>query len=272
MRDSVSPSARHCWEAGEPLLTRSCRAGHCFRSGKAGPLSLSVTAANPAPWWLRVAAPFSIAIEEMGWEDAEWTPSKRALTPYSDTVATHYDLGHWWDVQPVGAAFRIAAEAGEFKVGVVSEGRSDASLRFEAMLLTHLADKAYTAPRLVRTGAAGPGIDRRPGAGSGHGMGPGWRGGLLPGPASGAERPGAGGVPLRGAFVPAEVPSARGPTLFTLEQDGPDRPRGVHRNCRLASRRRRASAPPECIVIPVAPIPPVYPRSCTPAGEPFPVS
>jgi Ser/Thr protein kinase RdoA (MazF antagonist) len=79
----------------------------------------------------------------------------QGLDALLDAVAAHYDLGHWWDVQPVGSGFRIAAEAGEF-LATVSDGRSDASLRFEAMLLTHLADKAYIAPRLVRTGAGRP--------------------------------------------------------------------------------------------------------------------
>ena len=54
------------------------------------------------------------------------------------------------------AKVRIAAEKGEFLAVVSPAGRSDASLRFEAMLLTHLADKAYLAPRLVRTRAGRP--------------------------------------------------------------------------------------------------------------------
>jgi Ser/Thr protein kinase RdoA (MazF antagonist) len=71
-------------------------------------------------------------------------------------VAAHYDLGHWWDVRWVANGFRIAAEKGEFLAVVSPVGRSDASLRFEVMLLTHLADKAYLAPRLVRTRAGRP--------------------------------------------------------------------------------------------------------------------
>jgi Ser/Thr protein kinase RdoA (MazF antagonist) len=71
-------------------------------------------------------------------------------------VGAHYDIGHWWDVRCVGSGFRIAAEAGEFLVAVSPPGRSDASLRFEVMLLAHLADKAYLAPRLVRTRAGRP--------------------------------------------------------------------------------------------------------------------
>jgi Ser/Thr protein kinase RdoA (MazF antagonist) len=73
-----------------------------------------------------------------------------------DAVAAHYDLGHSWDVQPVNRGFRIAAERGEFLAAVSGEERSDTSLRFEAMLLDHLADKAYVAPRLVRTRAGRP--------------------------------------------------------------------------------------------------------------------
>lgn len=41
-------------------------------------------------------------------------------------------------------------------MAVSAAGRSDASLRFEAMLLSHLEDKAYLAPRLVRTRAGRP--------------------------------------------------------------------------------------------------------------------
>ena len=73
-----------------------------------------------------------------------------------DAVAAQYDLGHWWDTQPVDGGFRVAAEAGEFRATISPGGRSDASLRFEAMLLIHLADKAYVSPRLVRTRAGRP--------------------------------------------------------------------------------------------------------------------
>ena len=81
---------------------------------------------------------------------------QQQLDAVLDDVAVHYDLGHWWDVQWVSNGFRIAAEKGEFSATVSPAGRSDASLRFEAMLLTHLADKAYLAPRLVRTRAGRP--------------------------------------------------------------------------------------------------------------------
>ncbi|MCA1846085.1 MAG: phosphotransferase [Actinobacteria bacterium] len=70
-----------------------------------------------------------------------------------DDVAVHYDLGQWWDIQPHHSGFRIAAEAGDFLVAVATERRTDASLRFEAMLLAHLEDRAVVAPRLVRTRA-----------------------------------------------------------------------------------------------------------------------
>ena len=73
-----------------------------------------------------------------------------------DEVGAHYDLGQWWDVQRAGSGFRVLAEAGEFLVNMPPTGRSEASLRFEAMLLTHLADKAFPAPRLVRTRAGRP--------------------------------------------------------------------------------------------------------------------
>ncbi len=73
-----------------------------------------------------------------------------------DDVAAHYDVGRWWDVQPVAGGFRIAAEAGEFFASVSPESRSAGSLTFEAMLLAHLEDRAYLAPRLVRTRAGRP--------------------------------------------------------------------------------------------------------------------
>ena len=73
-----------------------------------------------------------------------------------DDVAGHYDVGRWWDVQPVAGGFRIAAESGEFLASLSPESRSDGSLLFEAMLLAHLEDRAYLAPRLVRTRAGRP--------------------------------------------------------------------------------------------------------------------
>ena len=67
---------------------------------------------------------------------------QQALDAVLDDVAAQYDVGQWWDVQPVSGGARIAAEAGEFLVAVSPGDRSDASLRFEAMLLAHLEDRA----------------------------------------------------------------------------------------------------------------------------------
>ena len=44
---------------------------------------------------------------------------QQLLDAVLDDVATHYDLGHWWDVQWVATGYRIAAEKGEF-LAVVS--------------------------------------------------------------------------------------------------------------------------------------------------------
>lgn len=139
-----------------------------------------------------------------------------------DAVGAHYDLGHWWDVQPVEGGFRIAAEAGEFLATMSPGERSDASLRFEAMLLTHLADKAFVGPRLVRTRAGRP-----------------WHRSVV-GTAVLVTEWAAGGVvdaslaQHRGRSVralaeyhaavrsfPPRLRAQGGPTLFTLEQDGP---------------------------------------------------
>lgn len=81
---------------------------------------------------------------------------QQALEAVLDDVAAHYDLGHWWDVQPAASGFRVAAEAGQFLIAVSPDDRSNGSLRFEAMLLTHLEDRAFLAPRLVRTRAGRP--------------------------------------------------------------------------------------------------------------------
>jgi Ser/Thr protein kinase RdoA (MazF antagonist) len=68
-------------------------------------------------------------------------------------IGAHYDVGQWWDVHAMPGGFRVAAEAGDFLVAVAAGQRTDAALRFEAMLLAHLEDRAYPAPRLVRTRA-----------------------------------------------------------------------------------------------------------------------
>jgi Ser/Thr protein kinase RdoA (MazF antagonist) len=146
----------------------------------------------------------------------------QGLDALLDAVAAHYDLGQWWDVQPVAGGFRVAAEAGEFLATVSPGGRSDASLRFEAMLLTHLADKAYVAPRLVRTRAGRPW--HRSVAGTAVLVTEWAQGGVVD--ASLAQH---GGRSVRAlaeyhAAVRSFPPRLRaqgGPTLFTLEQGGP---------------------------------------------------
>ena len=80
---------------------------------------------------------------------------QQTLEAVLDAVAAHYDVGRWWDVRPVVGGFRLATEAGAFLVEA-SPDRSDTSLRFEAMLLAHLEDRAYLAPRLVRTRGGRP--------------------------------------------------------------------------------------------------------------------
>lgn len=139
-----------------------------------------------------------------------------------DAVAAQYDLGHWWDTQPVAGGFRIAAEAGEFQATVSSGERSDASLRFEAMLLIHLADKAYVSPRLVRTRAGRPW--HRSLAGTAV-LVTGWaQGGVVD--ASLAQHRGRSVRALAEyhAAVRSFPPRLRahgGPTLHALEHDGP---------------------------------------------------
>ena len=168
-----------------------------------------------------MAAQSPSMFEEMRTGGRRVDAKQHSLDALLDAVATHYDLGHWWDVRPVGAGFRIAAEAGEFMVAV-SPRRSDASLRFEAMLLTHLADKAFTAPRLVRTGAGRPWHRSATGAAV-----------LVTEWAEGGEVD-ASLAQHRGRSVralaeyhsavrsfPPRLRAEGGPTLFTLEQDGP---------------------------------------------------
>ncbi|MEW6476134.1 MAG: hypothetical protein AB1679_28075 [Actinomycetota bacterium] len=139
-----------------------------------------------------------------------------------DAVAAHYDLGHWWDVQPSGSGFRIAAEAGEF-LASISEGRSDASLRFEAMLLTHLADKAYVAPRLVRTRAGRPWHRSVTGASV---LVTEWaQGGEVDASLAQHRERSVRALAEYHVAVRSFPPRLRahgGPTLFALEQDGPN--------------------------------------------------
>jgi Ser/Thr protein kinase RdoA (MazF antagonist) len=139
-----------------------------------------------------------------------------------DDVAAHYDLGHWWDVQWIATGFRIAAEKGEFLAAVSPAGRSDASLRFEAMLLTHLADKAYLAPRLVRTRADRPW--QRSVAGAAVLVSEWATGGAVDAGLAQHRRRSVRALAEYHAAMRSFPPRLRaegGPTLFALEQQGP---------------------------------------------------
>ena len=139
-----------------------------------------------------------------------------------DDVAEYYDVGRWWDVQPVAKGFRIAAEAGEFLVAVSPDSRSDGSLLFEAMLLVHLEDRAYLSPRLVRTRAGRPWLRSVAGAGV---LVSEWVGGGLVDPALVPHRRRAvGALAAYHAAVrsfPPRLRVAGGPTPISLAQDGP---------------------------------------------------
>ena len=142
--------------------------------------------------------------------------------PVLDEVGAQYDVGHWWDVQRVGSGYRIAAEAGEFLVAVSPAGRSDASLRFEVMLLDHLADKAYLAPRLIRTRAGRPWHRSRAGATV---LVSEWvTGGAVDADLAQHRRRSVRALAEYHAAVRSFPPRLRadgGPTLFALEQRGP---------------------------------------------------
>jgi Ser/Thr protein kinase RdoA (MazF antagonist) len=137
-------------------------------------------------------------------------------------IAAQYDLGEWSTVQPLSDGFRIAARAGEFRVVVSAAGRSDASLRFEAMLLSHLDDKAYLAPRLVRTRAGRPWHRSVTG---GTVLVTEWVGGgvvdasLAPHRRRSVQALAAYHVAVRS--FPPRLRVEGGPTLFTLEREGP---------------------------------------------------
>jgi Ser/Thr protein kinase RdoA (MazF antagonist) len=150
------------------------------------------------------------------------TPGPAGLDAVLDDVAAHYDMGQWWDVQPVSGGVRIAAEAGEFLAAVSPEDRSDASLLFEAMLLAHLEDRAYLAPRLVRTRAARPWHRSVTGAAV---LVTEWVPGGPMDPALAQHRRRAvRALAEYHAAVRSFPPRLRvdgGPTLFTLEQEGP---------------------------------------------------
>jgi Ser/Thr protein kinase RdoA (MazF antagonist) len=142
--------------------------------------------------------------------------------PVLDEVGTQYDVGHWWDVQSVASGYRIVAEAGEFLVAVSPTGRSDASLRFEVMLLTHLADKAYLAPRLIRTRAGRPW--HRSMAGASVLVSEWVTGGAVDADLAQDRRRSVRALAEYHAAVRSFPPRLRadgGPTLFALEQQGP---------------------------------------------------
>jgi Ser/Thr protein kinase RdoA (MazF antagonist) len=126
-------------------------------------------------------------------------------------------------VQPLPDGFRIAAEAGEFAVAVSPEGRrSDASLRFEAMLLAHLEDRAYLAPRLVRTRAGRPW--HRSVAGAGVLVSELVRGGVVDAALAQHRRRSMRALAEYHAAVGSFPPRLRvdgGPTLSALEREGP---------------------------------------------------
>jgi Ser/Thr protein kinase RdoA (MazF antagonist) len=146
----------------------------------------------------------------------------QGLEAVLDDVAAHYDVGQWWDVQPVAGGFRVAAEAGEFLAALSPAERSDASLRFEAMLLAHLADKAYIAPRLVRTRAGRPW--HRSVAGAAVLVSEWVTGGAVDASLAPHRRRSMRALAEFHAAVRSFPPRLRaegGPTLFTLEQDGP---------------------------------------------------
>jgi Ser/Thr protein kinase RdoA (MazF antagonist) len=147
---------------------------------------------------------------------------QQALDAVLDDVAAHYDFGHWWDVQTVGSGFRIAAEAGVFLVAVSPAGRSDASLRFEVMLLTHLADKALLAPRLIRTRAGRPW--HRSMAGASVLVSEWVTGGAVDANLTQHRRRSVRALAEYHAAMRSFPPRLRadgGPTLFALEQQGP---------------------------------------------------
>jgi Ser/Thr protein kinase RdoA (MazF antagonist) len=147
---------------------------------------------------------------------------QQALEAVLADVAAHYDVGQWSDVQPVANGFRVAAEAGQFLVAVSPAGRSDASLRFEAMLLAHLEDRAYLAPRLVRTRAGRPWHQSVTGAAV---LVSEWvEGGVVDASLAQHRRRSVRALAEYHAAVRSFPPRLRvegGPTLFTLEQEGP---------------------------------------------------
>jgi Ser/Thr protein kinase RdoA (MazF antagonist) len=146
----------------------------------------------------------------------------QALEAVFRDVAAQYDLGQWIGVQPVASGFRVTAEGGEYLVAVSMGERSDASLRFEAMLLAHLDDRAFLAPRLVRTRAGRPWHRSRSGAAI---LVSEWvEGGAVDATLAQHRRRSVRALAEYHAAVRSFPPRLRvesGPTLFTLEQEGP---------------------------------------------------
>jgi Ser/Thr protein kinase RdoA (MazF antagonist) len=148
--------------------------------------------------------------------------AEHTLEAVLDDVALQYDLGQWWDIQPHLSGVRVAAEAGDFLVAVSTERRSDASLRFEAMLLAHLEDRAVVAPRLVRT-RAGRSWHRSV-AGAAVLVSEWAPGGAVDASLAQHRRRSVRALAEYHAAVrsfPPRLRVAGGPTLFTLEQEGP---------------------------------------------------
>jgi Ser/Thr protein kinase RdoA (MazF antagonist) len=147
---------------------------------------------------------------------------QQALEAVLDDVAVRYDLGQWWDVQPAANGVRVSTDAGRFMVAVSSPERSDTSLRFEAMLLAHLEDRAYLAPRLVRTRAGKPW--HRSVAGAAVLVSEWVEGGVVDASLAPHRRRSVRALAEYHAVVRSFPPRLRvegGPTLFTLEQEGP---------------------------------------------------
>lgn len=148
---------------------------------------------------------------------------QQALEAVLDDVAGQYDLGQWCGVESAAnGVFLIATETGRFRVAVSPTERSDASLRFEAMLLAHLEDRAYLAPRLVRTRAGRP-WHRSP-TGAAVLVSEWVKGGVVDASLAQHRRRSVRALAEYHAAVRPFPPRLRvegGPTLFTLEQEGP---------------------------------------------------
>ncbi|HVW30904.1 MAG TPA: hypothetical protein VHL53_00065 [Acidimicrobiia bacterium] len=145
---------------------------------------------------------------------------RQTLEAVLDDVTTHYDVGQWWDVRPVEGGFRLATDSGALLVEAAPD-RSEASLRFQAMLLAHLDDRAYLAPRLVRTRAGRPW--HRSVAGTV--LVSEWVDGVVVDDASTRQRrrslQALAEYHAKVGTFPPRLRVQGGPTAFTLEQEGP---------------------------------------------------